>query len=459
MQPYLNFSQQIGQMALGDHVCLIYNNEAEQMEAILPYIKQGLANNEYCEYIVDEHSMISVKAALTKGGIDVEKEVARGALGFSTKHETYLKTGDFRPVEMVDFLRASMEKALVDGFTGYRITGEMTWTLGSHCGCHQLSKYESLLNEFFPGSKATAICQYNSDKFSPEVLRDVLRTHPVAILEGHVCNNLFYETPEIFFGKAPEKKRLEWMIAKLGSYHRTQKKLEAAINCRDEFLTIASHELRTPLTSLKLQAQGINRVIKKNGPLDEDFRARVEKAMSNTEKQVDRLAKLVDDLLDVSQINAGKLRIQPCEVDLGEMLHSVIDRYTDQARDKNVVFIANLQEKIVGNWDRFRLEQVFSNLITNSLKYGASPIEIKISQEEENAFVSVKDNGVGIKLRDQVRIFERYGRATHHNEVSGLGLGLYITRDIVEAHAGQIRVESYEGKGSTFSIELPLKHF
>ena len=459
MQFNLNLSQQLDKLVLGDHICLIYKDEIEQMSAVIPYLKLGLARNEFCAYIVDDRTVEEVKSFLAIGGIDVEAEISRGALSFASKRETYFLHGGFRPVDMLNYLKDALQTATDKGFTGFRITGEMTWALGKERGCSRVIEFESLLNDFYPGSKSVSLCQYNSEKFDSEILRDAIRTHPIAIIDGEVCNNVYYENPEIFHVGGCADKKVSWMREQLKSYHKTQMSLLAAIQCRDEFLSIASHELKTPLTSLKLQSQSFSRILAKNGPMDDAFRVRVEKTMATTEKQVERLCKLVDDLLDVAHINAGKFRIKPEKMDLAEILTGVIERFSNQAKDKNVVFIADLSASIIGDWDKFRLEQVFSNLISNSLKYGSSPIEIKISQVEDSASISVKDNGVGIKLLDQAKIFDRYERAIHHNEVSGLGLGLYITRDIVEAHYGTIEVDSCVGQGATFSIKLPLAPF
>lgn len=188
---------QLSKMGLGDHLCLIYESHDEQMAAVVPYIKQGLERNEFCVYILDDRTIQDVTSALEEGGVNVESAVSRGQLLFATKRDAYLKSGFFDPEAMVDFLRGSAEDALSAGYTGFRVTGEMTWGLGSECGCDRLIEYEALLNNYFPGSSASAICQYNRNRFSPQMIRDVLRTHPVAIIGGDVCDNLYFESTDM----------------------------------------------------------------------------------------------------------------------------------------------------------------------------------------------------------------------------------------------------------------------
>lgn len=450
-------TQQLARAGLGDHLCLIYENAEEQMAAVVPYMRQGLERNELCIYIADDRTLDEVRAALECGGIDVDAELASGRLAFATKREAYLKSGKFDPNSMLEYLAAIAADALEKGYTGFRVTGEMTWGLGSECGCDRLMEYEALLNNYFPGSKATAICQYNKNRFSPEMIRDVLRTHPVAILGEEVCDNLYFETPEMILGHECASKRTDWMIDGLRRHRKTERSLQKAIELRDEFLSIASHELNTPITSLKLQTQGLQRLLSKNGEHATIPREKLQKTLDTTERQVSRLSKLISNLLDVTRIGSGRMSLEPEDVDLADLIADVVDRTSDQARASGSVIKLNVSEPITGNWDRFKLEQVFLNLLTNALKFGSGkPVEVSLSSTGEKAVVSVRDQGIGIEAEDLSRIFERFERAVCASTVSGLGLGLFIAREIVETHGGMIRVESAPDEGSTFLVELPL---
>lgn len=197
--------------------------------------------------------------------------------------------------------------------------------------------------------------------------------------------------------------------------------LRASLQLRDEFLSIASHELRTPLSALMTQNALINRLISRGSFAD--FPAEKQrKLIAISLSQLKRLDRLVNDLLEVSRIVAGKMPALREELDLSELVR-----------------------------------QVIINLITNAAKYGAGhPVEVRTRRQGDAAIIEVRDYGIGISKEDQERIFGRFERAVSIKSYGGLGLGLYISRQIVDAHGGRIRVESTAGKGATFAVELPL---
>ena len=224
--------------------------------------------------------------------------------------------------------------------------------------------------------------------------------------------------------------------------------LKLAIRARDEFLSIASHELRTPLTALKLRVQGLLH----GKDLDEKLRKRLESASRQTE----RLERLIDNLLDVSRITTGHLELEPEDIDLVEVVGEVIERYREEAVQSGSRIDVRGIAQASGIWDRMRVEQVVTNLLSNAVKYGdGKPIEVTIRADNEFAEISVKDGGIGIAAQDLERIFAQFERAAARRTYGGLGMGLYIARQIVSAHGGSVRVESELGKGSTFSVSLP----
>ncbi|MBC7692424.1 MAG: PAS domain-containing protein [Methylotenera sp.] len=234
--------------------------------------------------------------------------------------------------------------------------------------------------------------------------------------------------------------------------------LQAAVNARDEFLSIASHELRTPLTSLRLQIQMLNRQIAKNDP-PAYSKPRVDQLVGQTDKQTLRLVRLVDDMLDIARIRSGKLTLQPERFDFCELVQDTVNRMHPQfmgagCGDPKLV----LCEPAQGDWDRMRLEQVLNNLFTNAIRYGKGKlVEVSVECLPEHVRLSVRDQGIGIAPEAQSKIFDRFERAVNANEVSGLGLGLFITRQIVHAHGGTIGVSSELGQGAIFTVDLPLQ--
>lgn len=233
------------------------------------------------------------------------------------------------------------------------------------------------------------------------------------------------------------------------------KRLEKAVRTRDEFLSIASHELKTPLTSLKLQIQLRARDIRR-GNLQRFAPENVAKLVADDEKQVNRLIRLVEDMLDVSRINTGKITYAAEDFDFCELVRETAARYAPQFEQAHVPISVYAEGHVPVRWDRFRIEQVFVNLLTNALKYGnGNPVEVRAFEKAGDAVLVVRDQGLGIAQKDQTRIFGQFERATSGNNIAGLGLGLYISRKIVEAHQGQIYVDSAEGHGSSFRAVLP----
>ena len=232
--------------------------------------------------------------------------------------------------------------------------------------------------------------------------------------------------------------------------------LRSAIVSRDAFLGIASHELKTPLTSLKLQAQMTKRILARQG-IEALPSEKLQKLLDHTIVQVERLGRLVDDMLDVSRISSGKLTITRTETNLSELVQDVLDRFAPQFESEGCRVTANIDPNILSSLDAGRIEQVLTNFIVNAIKYApGKPVLAKVERIGAMAKVSIKDNGGGIAPENHERIFDRFERATPQNEVTGLGLGLYICKQIIEEHAGRIYVESELGQGSTFCFELPV---
>ncbi len=233
--------------------------------------------------------------------------------------------------------------------------------------------------------------------------------------------------------------------------------LKDAIRARDEFLSIASHELKTPVTSLKMQLQSTRRAVKPAegvAPTPEKL-ARV---LDLATRQVDRLTALIEDLLDVSRIESGKMTYSFEPVDLAALVTEVIERFAGQLQAAGCTWAVNSSGAVAVECDRYRVEQVVSNLVMNATKYGAgTPVTVEVGATARGVSVSVSDRGLGIAKENQGKVFDRFERAISHRNISGLGLGLYIAKQIVEAHGGRIGLESELGRGSTFRFELPAK--
>jgi len=240
---------------------------------------------------------------------------------------------------------------------------------------------------------------------------------------------------------------------------RLHREAEDAVRARDEFLSIASHELRTPLTPLRIQFQ---RMLDERGQLVVGRAERMQPILQRCERQVRRLETLIENLLDVSRITTGKMSLEVSEVDLGAVVRDVIFRFSRELAAAGCQLSLSLGDDgaLVGRWDRLRMEQVVTNLVGNAIKYApGKPIEITVSPGDAfgcTARLTIRDHGTGIPPSDLERIFQRFHRVVAASSISGLGLGLFIAKQIVDAHGGSISVES-SGEGTQFVLDFPLR--
>ncbi len=239
--------------------------------------------------------------------------------------------------------------------------------------------------------------------------------------------------------------------------HRQEEQLrlahaEEAVRLRDEFLSIAAHELRTPLSALQLQLQGL---LERPAGVDPRIRAKLERAC----RSGDRLVTLVDALLDVSRITSGSFNLSPSRFDLAVAVQDVVERFREHAARASSAVTVRSEPGLEGRWDRLRIEQVVTNLLTNALKYAAgTPVEIVLSGTEQDVTLTMSDEGPGIPESEKERVFLRFERAAPMRNFGGLGLGLYVARQIVEAHGGEISLIAGRPRGAHFVLRLPRSH-
>jgi predicted ATPase/signal transduction histidine kinase/tRNA A-37 threonylcarbamoyl transferase component Bud32 len=237
-------------------------------------------------------------------------------------------------------------------------------------------------------------------------------------------------------------------IDKAGLYREAQD----AIRIRDEFLTVASHELRTPMTSLTLSLQ----VLLHAGPAGKALDPKISGLVDLAFRQGERLTQLINDLLNVSRIETGQLHVIIATVDLDELVREVVERFAPDLARARCDAVVRCERRAIGQWDRSFVDQVVSNLLSNAIKFApGKPIELATGEDAGTAWLSITDHGIGIDPTKQGQLFERFARAVSARHYGGLGLGLYISRKLVETHRGRIRVDSEPGRGSTFTVTLP----
>jgi signal transduction histidine kinase len=226
-----------------------------------------------------------------------------------------------------------------------------------------------------------------------------------------------------------------------------------ARRARDDFLSVASHELKTPLTTLKLQIELVTRAVSQLAGATQSL---LQPKMDMFKRQFDRLERLVNELLDISRLRSGTLNLTIERLDLVSLTKEILERLTSQLLAAGCTPTLRAQGPVIGHWDRMRLEQVMSNLLSNAMKYGAGrPVEVVVEADDGVARLHVIDQGIGIAPEHQARIFDRFERAAPARSFGGLGLGLWIVSRVVRALGGTVRVRSAPGAGSEFIVELP----
>lgn len=234
----------------------------------------------------------------------------------------------------------------------------------------------------------------------------------------------------------------------------TKVDLQSALRMRDDFMSLVAHELRTPLSALSIDIQVRQKHLEKGnasmfGP------EQLSGMFAKYRRQSQSMTRLIEDMLDVSRIRNGKLSIRPSTTDLSRLLDRLVGDFPRQESDSTISL--NIEPGVTGFWDEFRIEQVVINLLSNALRYGAGkPVEVSLQSTPKTAIISVRDWGIGIAPDARQRIFEQFVREASPAAHTGLGLGLYITKQLVEAHEGAIAVDSRVGEGSVFTVTLPL---
>jgi PAS domain S-box-containing protein len=276
---------------------------------------------------------------------------------------------------------------------------------------------------------------------SDGTLIDIEFTGKRIVLEGRELTVMAFH--DITVRKKAEKNRI--------LYEASQE----ALRIRDEFITIASHELKTPLTAIKLQAQMAKRAISKND-LSNMTPERLNKLVDNMDRQSDRLTHLVEDMLDISRISMGKFIMQELNINFSQITRDVLSLLSESFTLAHSQLSVRVEDDVYIKGDAFRIEQLLMNLFSNAIKYGnEKSVEVELVKNKDKVVFSVTDHGKGISPEQQQRIFDRFERAVSSRDISGMGLGLFISKQIVEAHRGKIEVQSEVGQGARFVVSFP----
>lgn len=374
---------------------------------------------------VTEHRRVEEERASNLAQLDTLFRTAPIGLGFLDTHLRYVRVND---------VLAQMDHTPAEAHVGRRPRDVLDPEVGE--------QMEAALRRILETGEPVEAYEFHPRHSEPQLPPRVLTgsLYPVRTPEGRILG-IGAMAEDITERRTAEEERA-----------RLYREAQEAVRVRDDFLTIASHELKTPLTPLSLRLASLERRLERGEHVDPEV-------LRQARQHLLRLTTLINDLLDASRIEAGRLALHPEPTRLDGLVEHVIHGM-DAARGERHIDFSHPSEAVQVHGDPYRLEQVVANLLENALKYSpdGGTVHIDLRLRESLALLSVRDEGIGIPPEDQKLLFERYFRARNSSSRSfgGLGLGLYISRDIVERHGGRIWVESEVGRGSTFYVALPL---
>jgi signal transduction histidine kinase len=449
-----SLAERVGGIEQGQHLCLLYEESDEQFDAAVPFLAEGLRRGERCVYGAGVHTLELAREKLQAAGIDVAAQIEGGALLLRADRDTFLRREPFDPEEMIAFLARSVSAALAEGFTGVRTAGVMTWALDSGTRAGDLVRYEALLNDFYSGSRATGLCQYDKRAFSAELQYDVICTHPMVIHGRQLCRNHFYEAPPVVLAGRRKVDRLPWRLARLVQTSEAEETLQEALRLRSEFLAAMSHDLRIPLNAIlgysALLETGVT------GALTPAQRAQVSRIYASAR----HLAEMIDDILTFERTEAAREEAEPERFTLAPLMEETYGLVAQTAKEKGLLLQVDLPPEQIWLWtDRKKLCKILLNLLSNAVKFTESG-GIRFSafpendREDRRVVFTVSDTGRGIPADQLESIFEPFWRVKG-DTVSGTGLGLTLTRRMARLLGGDVSVESRPGEGSTFTVRIP----
>ncbi|HKV08688.1 MAG TPA: MEDS domain-containing protein [Thermoanaerobaculia bacterium] len=434
--------QAVGQVPLGTHFCQFYRTKADLIDTLVPYFTAGLRANELCLWVASDPLRAAEATALMHAAMpDFEGFLSRGQIEILDYEDWYLRTGGQDGCDTLQLWIDWEQRALAAGYEGLRLTGNTSWLEES--GWDDFVAYEAAVNETFSRGRIIGLCSYSLDRCGAEAVLDVCRNHQFALARRHGEWELL-ESSSLKIAKSELEHRVTERTAEL----------QSALRGRDEFLAMLAHELRNPLAPIRNATQ----VIQLLGSTDNHLSW----ARDVIDRQVRQLARLVDDLLDVSRVTRGKVELHREEVDVTAVIAQAVETSRPLIDGRKHTLVLTLPpEPVRLSADLTRLAQVVSNLLNNAAKYmhEGGRIWLTVERHEGEAWIRVKDEGIGIPPEMLARVFDLFTQVSQSLDRSegGLGIGLALVRSLAELHGGSVQASSEgPGRGTEMIVRLPV---
>jgi signal transduction histidine kinase len=422
--------------ALGphEHLCLIYNTQEEQFAAALPFLRVGLERRERCLYVADENRADAVLQALRKSGTDVDRYLRSGQIIMPGKQETYLKQGSFDPDWMIRFLSQITQEASDGKFSGLRtILGEMTWALDEDLAPASLIEYEAKLNLFVRDNNVRLLCQYNRNRFSPELILNVIRTHPVVVYGGITCENPYYVPPDEFLKPNQASREVERYLEYIQAWQLLYDQLRALAaqlqTAQETERKGLARELHDEIGQL---LTGLRLLLKLNGYSPDVLKTRFEQART-----------IVDDLL--ARVRRLSFDLRPADLDqLGLLaaLLSLFERYTAQTGVLVDFRHQGVDRRFASEVETVAYRSV-QEALTNAARHaGVAAVTVRVWTDPDELNLHIEDRGCGF----DPEVVLKAPRSS----------GLIGMRERIMLLSGRMAIESSQGAGTTITAELPI---
>ena len=456
-----------------EHVIQFYEQDDSLVREVAELIGRSLREGDAGIVVATPEHRAALAERLERDGIDLRQAEAEGrfvALDAAELLATFMSDG-VPSAERFDAVIGPLVVGAAEGGRRVRVFGEMVALLAAEGNHAAAIRLEELWNELQARCRFSLLCGYAMAVFGQESLGEALTgvcgehsqvvptesyTKLVGADEQLRGITVLQQKAHALQAEVALRERVEEQLRDaLEAERAARAAAEAALNMRDEFLSVASHELKTPITALSAYAQLALRRIHGQGQLDPD---RVEQTLQAITGQAERLTRLLNQLLDISRLESGKLSLEAQLTDVQALVGHVL-MAAETSADQQHTFALNTPPALEAVVDPLRLEQVLVNLLDNAVKYSpqGGHIELDLRQPTPDVFeVSVRDHGLGIPPDKRDHIFERFYQAHPNAQRGGMGLGLYITRQIVDLHGGSIRAEFPDDGGTRFVVSLPM---